>query len=447
MKNKSILSDGNISLCSNERKLIRNHYGKIFLSEFNLVLNQIKDELAFLKNAPDNQADAYCIGILEIENFDLFDCTDTPHYSNIFQDKLLKKLADAFLNSAVVRRTGDKRIVIAGIDFNEKQNLKNRVSQFLNRSVRIVEGVSILPIYRMGIAKYTDDTDITDTYREAAIALDYAAFNDSNHFMEYIPEFCLLKQHIVYISTNIENAIKKKELHVLFHPQIDSADSVIGFEALIRWESSRLGIISPEYFIPILEKTGQISTITDFVLEECCSFIHRCQYSLGKTCHISINISPFEIIKSDFIHNLQEKIQKNRIKPEQLILELTENGLLDFSEIICTRITELAETGFLVVIDDFGKGISSLSEIKDFCIHGIKIDKSFLSSVPGDQKSSDLLKALLRFLETMSLNSVIEGVENQEQLSFLRRCGCEAFQGYYFSKPLNSTAALALLGR
>lgn len=237
----------------------------------------------------------------------------------------------------------------------------------------------------------------------------------------------------------LEKAIENGEIKAYYQPKYDALNNrLVGAEALARWILSDDVILSPAMFVPPLEKTGGITDLDWYILEETCKLL-RSQLDSGvKAVPVSVNFSRMHTLKTGFIGKFCEIVDNYRIPHDLIEAEITESALADGGESLIVFVQRIRDAGFSVAIDDFGSGLSSLNFVKDVPANIIKIDKSLLSSNCEDEKERIVLESIFGFANRLGLVTVAEGVETKEQLGFLRTCDCKAIQGFLFSKPVTA---------
>ena len=247
-----------------------------------------------------------------------------------------------------------------------------------------------------------------------------------------------LFENDIQLEHDLRHAVKNNQLEVYYQPKVDSENMTIyGFEALIRWLHPQHGLIIPDLFLPIAEETSLISEIGQFVIFETCKQI-RAWKDLGfDDIRVSVNVVAQQIHRGQLIENIDAALSIYNLKANTLDLELTESSLLDKSEHVIELLNNLKKRGITISLDDFGTGYSSLAYLADYPIDNLKIDKAFISKI-GQTKDNAIVNAIVAMGKTMGMCIVAEGVENIEQIEYLQQLGCDYFQGYYFSKPLNS---------
>ena len=290
----------------------------------------------------------------------------------------------------------------------------------------------------IGITFYPLDGTVADELlKNANAAMYHAQQKGGNNYQLHKSKTVVISREKLSLETNLRNALKRSEFHIYYQPKVDIRQGKItGAEALIRWFHPEKGLISPAEFIPIAEETGLIISIGEWVLHTACSQTKVWQEEGFAPFQIAVNLS-----RSQFIHrNLQERIikiiQEVDLTPNYLELEVTE-GLVMQNERAASRIMKAWQNyGIKISMDDFGKGYSSLSYLREFPFDVIKIDKSFIHNIMADSKTEAITIAIIQMAHSLNLKVVAEGVETQAELDFLQRHKCDEIQGYLFGPPL-----------
>ncbi len=239
------------------------------------------------------------------------------------------------------------------------------------------------------------------------------------------------------IEEDMEKALENNQFHVFIQPKYDVVDNhIVGGEALARWIHPDKGMISPGEFIPIFETNGFIRFLDYCIWEETCKFIVDCKKNNLKSYPISINVSRIHFYSKELKHKLTELLEKYELDASELEIEITESVYVEDAELINKRITELQQLGFKIAMDDFGSGYSSLNMLKEIPLDILKMDLKFLDSSDNVSKSHKILGALIQLAKSLELKVVVEGVETEEQVEFLKGMGKMGAQGYYYSRPL-----------
>jgi len=234
---------------------------------------------------------------------------------------------------------------------------------------------------------------------------------------------------------------KNDEFFLLYQPKIStSTGKITAVEALIRWNSSELGLVTPDKFIPIAEETGLILPLGAWILHQACSDFMKLRSEGAVLEHIGVNVSSLQLQNDDFLTTLNNVLDQTKIDPKCLEIELTESYLATDADHALSILHTLRSLNINIAIDDFGTGYSSMSYLQKLSVTRLKIDKSFIDDLPVSSESIAITRAIIALANTFGLSITAEGVENHEQLSFLQEEGCHEIQGYYYSKPLTFSA-------
>ena len=249
------------------------------------------------------------------------------------------------------------------------------------------------------------------------------------------------------ISGLMKTALKEEQFVVYYQPQYNHTTGlIVGAEALIRWQHPGRGLISPGVFIPIYEKNGFITKLDMYVFEKVCQFLSRCIEAGINIVPVSINLTRYDIFSPDFIDNLEVIRKQYNVPSKYLRVEITESATLGNSDFINEAVRKLHGYGYIVEMDDFGRGYSSLNILKDIDFDMIKLDMKFLDEdKSGNKRGAAILSSVVRMVNWLNLPVIAEGVETAEQADFLESIGCYYIQGFYYSKPLSETDYRGLL--
>ncbi len=247
---------------------------------------------------------------------------------------------------------------------------------------------------------------------------------------------------------DLQTAIETGQFEVWFQPQVDYANKrLIGAEALVRWRHPKKGLISPAVFVPLLEKSDCIGRVDRLVFEKVCACISKWQREMKGAGQIpvSVNLSRNDIYRENLCSNMLKILQKHGLTPGAVHLEITESAYMENSLPFTNTLKQLRQAGFLVEMDDFGSGYSSLNSLKDLNIDKLKLDLKFLAGAQQNKKSGIIISAIINMAHALQLPVIAEGVETKEQAEMLLSFGCSQMQGYYFSKPVSQAEYESLL--
>lgn len=287
-----------------------------------------------------------------------------------------------------------------------------------------------------------------DILRDADIAMYKAKILGRARSAFFEPEMHMQAIARLDLENDLRRAIQLDELHLHYQPIISlSEDKIAGVEALVRWRHPKQGIIMPGEFIPLAEETGLILAVGQWVLREACWQLRDWQTRLKGlySFYISVNVSGQQLVNPGFIEEVREILQETRVSAKNLRFEITESTLIENKEYIAEIFKSLRQMDIQLFIDDFGTGYSSLRYIQQFPISTVKIDRGFVNQMGANSKDNEIVQSILRFAQDMGLGTVAEGVETIQQYELLKSLSCSYAQGYYFSRPVDASAAEVLI--
>ena len=268
-----------------------------------------------------------------------------------------------------------------------------------------------------------------------------------NNYQFYSQELHEQTMKRIHLENDLRRALDQNEFTLFYQPKVDMNANVVGMEALIRWQHSKLGMISPDKFIPMAEKTGMISPISEWVLNTACLQIREWQknHYLLNDATLAVNISLRELRQESFWDMLQKILSVTELDPRYLEIELTESSIMDNPQATIAMLEKIHELGARIAIDDFGTGYSSLTYLKRLPIDIIKIDMPFVQGIGKDNNDEEIIKVIITLAKSLGLQTVAEGVETKEQVSFLHEHKCDFMQGFYFCRPMPAEVATHVL--
>ena len=362
-------------------------------------------------------------------------------------DLLLKVISERLLSlegesHSIYRQGGDEFVVLL------EHTCREETIKFIQGIISILEepfhidNQQYYVTASMGISMYPyDGLDTVTLMQKADHALFQVKKRGRAHYLFYSARMRNDKFPNPFImDTSLRKAIEKKELAVYYQPQINLlTNETTSFEALLRWNHSKLGYISPAEFIPVAEDTGLIIPIGEWVIEEVCRQVNEWNQS-GYTIKVAINLSPKQFQQPNIVETIQRYMETYKIDASSLEIEITEGTIQDTKETNATLI-EMKKLGLSISVDDFGTGYSSLSYLKLFPLNTLKIDRSFINELMTDSKDAAITKTIIHLGHSLGLEVIAEGVETREQVDFLLNFQCEKAQGFYFSKPIPAIEA------
>jgi len=311
--------------------------------------------------------------------------------------------------------------ILAG--FKEEFNVLNSV---LHISLSI--GITIYPEHGINIEELLKYADLAMYRAKETGRKRYVVYNQLMN--EVFTERLNIEKHL-------HTALEKNEFEIYYQPQLDlKSKKITGIEALLRWKSPELGLVSPLKFIKIAEDTHLIIPLGNWVLKNACDFLKNLHKKGCKDLSVSVNISILQLLQTDFGNMVIDTLEFYGLEPKYLELEITESIVIESFENMGLILEKLNGQGIRIALDDFGKGYSSLSYLKQLPISTLKIDKSFIDNISNESNNNTLTRHILAMGKSMGMCVVAEGVESEEQLEYLTKHGCHKIQGYLYSEPL-----------
>ena len=359
-------------------------------------------------------------------------------------DELLKSAASRFFecvrnSDTVCRLGGDEFTIILPEmqDISDAGKVAEKILMIMNDPFDLNgEKVNISP--SIGVSIFPDDgEEIESLLKNADSAMYYAKSKGRNNYQYYTQEMNAEARQRLDRENRLRRAVEFDQFMLYYQPQVDTKTlHITGYEALIRWHDSETGLVSPDQFIPLLEDTGLIVPVGDWILRRACLDINKMAAMNRHFKSVSINLSARQFVDHSIVDRIRLIMEETGISPDQLVIEITETIMMTETERSLKLLTELSKLGLMLSLDDFGTGYSSLAYLKQFPINVIKIDKSFIRDLHTNQSDSAICEAIIAIGHQLNLKVVAEGVETEEQFNYIRDKGCHSIQGYYFGKPL-----------
>ena len=305
--------------------------------------------------------------------------------------------------------------------------------------VTVSIGISIYPV---------DGLNTTTLLKNADAALHQAKNEGRNNFQYYTGQMNATAWQRLQLETELRRALDREEFVLYYQPKVDmDSGNIIGMEALLRWKSPERGLVAPGEFIPLLEETGLILPVGEWVLRAACKQARAWQAAGLPDIHIAVNLSTLQFKQPDFSGLVLGILKENDLDPAlgAIELELTESLLMNNAAGAVETLIKLHEAGIQFSIDDFGTGYSSLSYLKRFPISSLKIDQSFVRDLSSDKEDEAIVAAIIALGRSLGLRVIAEGVETTAQLALLRKKGCNEMQGFLFSRPVPAAEMTYLL--
>ena len=384
---------------------------------------------------------SYKVGMImmDLDRFKVINDTLGHHVGDEFLRQVAKRLQDRFRMSDALARLGGDEFALLVEPVGEQQALLTVIQKLLElfgESFSVGDhelyssislGVSIFP---------NDGDDVHTLMKNADTAMFRAKRAGGNRFEMYRSDMNARAQERLTLETELRGALRRKEFFLHYQPQWDlNRRKLVGVEALVRWRHGS-GTISPGEFVPLLEETGLIGEVGEWILEEACGQLKRWSENGLHDLRLAVNLSPNQFATHLLASRVEQLLRRVELKPGLLELEITESTLMQQGDLAVSILDELKNLGVRLAIDDFGTGYSSLAYLKRFPIDVLKIDRSFLIEVNTRQEDAAIVETILGMARSLELEVVAEGIEAVAQLDFLERLGCQFVQGYLLARPM-----------
>jgi len=338
-----------------------------------------------------------------------------------------------------------------GPETHEAAVMAKQLSEKLCRSIDApfsLDGREYRCTLSTGISLFDQYETVESLFKHADLAL-YQAKNAGRNTMRFFdPSMQAALDLRSAMEVELRQAIALDQLRLYYQPQVDVQRRVVGFEALLRWEHPQRGLVSPLDFIPLAEETGLILPIGLWVMETACVLLKSWESSSHtRELQLAVNVSARQFRQADFVAQVERVLGASGVNPARLKFELTESVVLEDVERAIEKMWAIKQLGVNFAMDDFGTGYSSLSYLARLPLDQLKIDKSFVCNLPEKSNDATIARTIITMGQGLAMHVIAEGVETEEQRSFLASHGCDGYQGYLFSYPLPQQALAEFLAR
>jgi diguanylate cyclase (GGDEF)-like protein len=381
---------------------------------------------------------------------------DLDNFKDI-NDTLGHRVGDQLLRAAAVRLegvlreidalgrfAGDEFVVVAeGMQLAAGPELiAERLLEALKQPFELeaAKGTRLVITASVGVAMGDRAKSADELLRDADIAMYRAKWEGKNRFVVFQSGMQDAVQNRMALEMDLREAVDKEEFFLVYQPTFDLRRMTpTGMEALLRWHHPERGIMQPDDFVPLLEDTGLITEVGGWVVQEACRQAARWQ-SAGHKVGIAVNVAPRQLEREEFVAELSEALDEAGLPPGELTIEITETAIMSTAEEMAVRLGKIKELGVRVAIDDFGTGYSSLAYLQRFPVDALKIDRSFIARLREGREGETLIRTLIQLGESLSIETLAEGIEHARELSLLQKERCDAGQGFLFARPLEGDA-------
>ncbi|WP_439862046.1 EAL domain-containing protein [Pseudomonas sp. MBLB4136] len=421
-----------------------NHDGLTGLPNRNLLNDRIRQAIAFA----GRKQGRFTLAFIDLDHFKVVNDSLGHNAGDQLLVQMAARLQACVRETDTVARLGGDEFVILladGGQINQSIDSLERLKQSLAEPL-MLDGQEVVVGCSIGFCCFPEDGEDLDTLlRHADTAMYQAKHQGRNRICAFTPRMNEQMQRRLLLEREIRQALQYNEFQVVYQPQLDLHNGrLCGFEALVRWSHDGKTVM-PGEFIPLAEETGLIVDIDFQVFDVVCRQLQQWKYLLLNGS-IAVNFSAISFMAPDFVERIQAILRQHEVAPSLVKLEVTESMLMANADEVLARMRTLIGLGIRFAIDDFGTGYSSLGYLKRFPFSELKIDRSFVTDVHLDPDSASLARSMISIGHNLGIKVIAEGVENAEQLGFLRAAGCDELQGYYYSPPLPPETCLQFLG-
>lgn len=389
----------------------------------------------------------FAVYLVDVDNFKFFN----DQYGHDVGDKMVKELASRLLSmvrdvDTVARLDGDEFVVLQTdiVDRESTEDVARRILKVLSQSLEY-RGFTLKTTASIGVSFFPDDVHVgeetsqlsEEIVNNASVALQEAKLSGRGGFQIFNEAMRKRITERMTLEEDLKSGLVEEQFEVYYQPKVNmQTGEVIGSEALVRWHHPTLGNIRPDIFIPVAEESGIIIPLGEWILRTACKDTLKLQQLGLGDLQVAVNISAVQFTGGDLLPMVSRALDDTEFSATCLELEITESAVMHDPEAVIRSLHELSHFGIKLAIDDFGTGYSSLAYLKRFPVDTLKIDRAFIKDISRDSDDVVIVEAVLGLGKHFGLKVVAEGVEDNDQLEFLKRQGCDIAQGYHLSPPL-----------
>ena len=391
----------------------------------------------------------FAVIFIDLDRFKQINDTLGHEAGDILLIEMASRFKECLRSSDIVARLGGDEFVVLVQEISRLSQVALVAKNLLSAAIKPVsiKGQECRVTASLGVCMFPDGaTDEQTLMKNADMAMYHAKGEGKNNFQFYSVNLASQSIEKMALETRLREAMANKEFELHYQAKMDiRTGEVAGVEALLRWNNPELGQVSPAHFIPIAEEMGLIIPLGLWVLKTACEQSISWQKQGLPPISISVNISPRQFASPDLTDQISRILEDTGLEPHLLELEVTESMIMNRTQEAVRKLTEFKNLGVRISIDDFGTGYSTLSQLKQFPIDTLKVDRSFIRMLPDNQDDQAVTEAIIAMGKTLGLTVIAEGVETQAQQQFLKDHACDELQGYLFSEPTHPDQLSALL--
>lgn len=417
------------------------------LPKLNLLKNKLNDYIIPSSSRKDTGSDKLALVYLDINNFNYIN----EAFGNRAGGEVIKRVADYLVSKAndsdLVARIARDKFALLFTDIKSNAELYETIDEIINNGCHTeASKYTYFITMSAGIALYPEHGKDTNSLMKKAETAIYSAKKTGKDINIYSDE---LQKNIigqVQMVNRLQAGIEREEFTLYYQPEYNlNTNEIIGVEALVRWPHPENGFISPDVFIPIAERSKQIYELERWIINTALQQKEQWERDGLEHIELSINLSSKTLESESNFQKIEKIISSYQVNYSKIIFEITETVIITHVDLAIERLNRLRSYGIKIALDDFGTGYSSLSHIMKLPIDIIKIDKSFIKSIPDGNEETVITQNILSLAHDLNYRVVAEGIETQEQLEFLKKSSCERGQGFLLCKPLPSERVSKIL--
>ena len=411
-----------------------------------MVLNRIE----FLLDLSEQKNTAFSIAMFDLDDFKVINDTMGHDFGDSLMKAITSEVSGHIHKEDMFGRFGGDEFIVVISENLESRELLGYIEELrkVTDSSHTIDGVEARISASFGVARYPlNGRTSSELLRYSDIAMHHAKNDGKNGIRMYDKVMNDSMIERIAFNTALANAISKNELYLEFQPQYYlKTKQLRGFEALARWKSEVFGHVSPERFITVAEEKGYILPIGEWIIRQSCLAIMELNESLKTQVKMSINISSVQLMEPEFLERVRLILEETKVDPTYLEFEITESVFISAKKYASSLLHKLRRMGIKIALDDFGTGYSSLSYLQVLPIDTLKLDKSFIDKIGKNVSSSQIVGTFIDLMHRLDLSVVAEGVEDENQIAYLKQYNCDVIQGFIWGKPMLKDKILKQFG-
>lgn len=391
----------------------------------------------------------HAVFFLNLNRFKQLNDTLGHEMGDIVLVEVAHRIKSLLKNKDILARYGGDEFIFTITNIHSAKEAAKVAEQVINKikEPMLINNQEYIVSSSIGISLFPEDgITVEQLILRADKAMEYSKENSKSGYSFFFDDLKTDSKRALIIDQELRKAIDQKEFELYFQPKVDLKNMrIISVEALVRWNSEKLGFVSPNEFIPYAEETSLIIPLSEIILEKACKAYNEIAEAGYPHIFIGVNVSSIHFGQQSFLDSLKAILEQNNTSANHFVIEMTERTVMNDSSETISKLVRLKQLGFKLAIDDFGTGYSSLSYLIRFPLDILKIDRTFIQHITSLDEKQTIVDAIIQMSHRLKMNVVAEGVESQQQAELLTKMGCDYAQGFYYSKPISLDELLELL--